>query len=128
MILNMVLCNLLNVECGLTRSTWLKNPFKNAPSYDVVVREKSKCRPSRPLPPTGTSVQTPMQNVVNHTVDRILRDKTVVKHIAELKEKYGSVELQFIYKFGLGTIHILRKQVLGLFLTHPLFRHYLSKG
>ena len=43
-----------------------------------------------------------MQDVVNHTVDRILLDKTILTHIAQLKEKYGSVEVQFIYKFGLG--------------------------
>ena len=51
---------------------------------------------------TGTSVHSSMQDVVNHTVDRILLDKTILTHIAQLKEKYGSVEVQFIYKFGLG--------------------------
>ena len=46
--------NLFNVECGLTKSTWKKLPFKGAPCYDIVVKEKSKCRPSRPIPDTGS--------------------------------------------------------------------------
>ena len=41
------------------------------------------------------------QDLVNHTVDRILCDEGVIKHISQLKEQYGSVELQFIYKYGL---------------------------
>ena len=41
------------------------------------------------------------QDLVNHTVDRILCDKGVVEHVRQLKEEYGSVELQFIYKYGL---------------------------
>lgn len=87
-------------ECGLTRSNWQKLPFK-APCYDVVVREKSKCRPSRPIPPTGTSVQVSQQDLVNHTVDRILLDNGIVEHISQLKQQYGAVSLQFIYKLGL---------------------------
>ena len=51
------------------------------------------------------------QDLVNQTVDRILCDEGVKKHISQLKEQYGSVELQFIYKYGLGTIHILRKHL-----------------
>ena len=91
------------VECGLTKSTWEKQKhiFKDAPSYSVVVKEKKKCRPSRPMAPTGTSVLVHTQDLVNHTVDRILCDKSIIKHVAELKETYGSVELQFIYKYGL---------------------------
>ena len=89
------------VECGLTESAWERAPFKDKPCYDVVVREKSKCRPSRPVPATGTSVLVHTQDLVNHTTDRILKDESVIKHISQLKAQYGSVQLQFIYKYGL---------------------------
>ena len=66
-----------------------------------MVKEKSKCRPSRPIPPTGTSVQVPMQGLVDHTVDRVLLDKGIIDHVKQLKEKHGSVRLEFIYKLGM---------------------------
>ena len=85
----------------MTKSAWEKLPFKEKHSYDVVVREKPKCRPSRPIPPNGTCVQVPLQNVVNHTVDRILLDLGIIEHVKELKAKHGSVEIQFIHKLGM---------------------------
>ena len=89
------------IEGNLTKKAWEICPFKEKYSYDTVCKEKSKCRPSRPIPPTGTSVQVSTQDLVNHTVDRILLDKGIVDHVARLKEEYGSVQLEFIYKFGL---------------------------
>ena len=47
-----------------------------------------------------------MQDLNDHTVDRILEDPEVVEHIRQLKEEYGSVSLEFIYKFGLGRFHL----------------------
>ena len=66
-----------------------------------MVREKRKCRPSRPILPNGTCVQVPLQNVVNHTVDRILLDLGIIEHVKELKHRYGSIELEFIHKLGM---------------------------
>ena len=94
-------------ECGLTKKTWELCPFKDKHCYDVVVREKSKCRPSRPIPPTASDVQVPMQGLVDHTVDRILCDPKVVEKVRQLKEEHGSVSLQFIYKFGLDGSKVL---------------------
>lgn len=37
----------LLIECNLTKADWEKLPFKEKHCYDVVVREKPKCRPSR---------------------------------------------------------------------------------
>ena len=89
------------VECGLTKSACEKSPLKGAPSYDVIAREKPKCRPSRPIPPSALSVQVPLQNLGNHTVDRILLDSSIQEHVKQLKEKYGTGEISFIFKMGL---------------------------
>ena len=42
-----------------------------------------------------------MQGLADHTVDRILCDPDVVAAVKRLKEEYGSVSLEFIFKFGL---------------------------
>lgn len=55
----------------------------------------------RPIPPDATCVQVPLQNVVNHTVDRILLDLGIIEQVKELKAKYGTVQLQFIHKLGM---------------------------
>lgn len=62
---------------------------------------------------TDSDVGSPMQKVLNKTVDRILIDENIVDRIEDLKHQYGQIRVELIHKFGLdgSKNHPVFKQV-----------------
>ena len=88
-------------ECFYHRDTFTRNLWNSElPSWPKISPALKFC--SKKIVQCVTYIQwLCTQDLVNHTVDRILCDEGIIKHISQLKEQYGSVELQFIYKYGL---------------------------
>ncbi len=83
------LCNLVNPAAGK----------RLLPSYEKVQREKLSTRPQG-LFASEVEVQIPLQNVLDHSLTRLL-DDDVLEQIEILKAKYGDLELTLLFKYGL---------------------------
>ena len=85
---------------------------------------------------SDSNIQAPLQDVLNHTASRILLIPDVAAAVDELTEKYGPLDIEFIYKYGMDGSkgHPIHKQLCDccrekgcLFSTHMVALQLVTK-
>ena len=109
------------LDCGQTMEDYEKEVRKvnvggkkQLPSYKTLQREKLKMEPHRDdIWLTDSDVGVGMQALLDVTVKRLLLDDKIVARIGKLRERYGEIMVDLIFKLGVdgSTKHPVFKQV-----------------